>query len=507
VRTKHQPAQMQSPALAQPKIKNGDLMNRNKSVLVTGALLLLFSTGTWAAELTSTGVLDKVIARFSEKAPTWESEVHSAALYLFLALATMNMVWTFKEQIWKLDFSGIMAEAIRFGVVTCFFLFLLDHGPAIAMTVIDSLRKLAGKAMGLNNSISPSDIVDIGFLIWKQAISNLSGWSPIDSFIGIILSMLILIILATIAVNMTLLLISTWILAYAGQFLLAFGGSSWTSDMAINYLKTVLNVAIQLFVMTLLIGVGNDLLTEFYDKMNKGRLDFEQLGIMLVFCLSLVMLVDKVPSMVAGIVSGGGSAGGIGSISAGATIGAAMTAVSMGGAAMAKAGGALLSAATSAAGIMDAAKAASEGGGDSGGTGGSSMDSGSSIMNTDPQSSKGSDTPQKSGGDQLAAAMGLNDTGSRQSSPGNQSSSMGSRLASGIKSVAQSKAGEIKQNLADKVSQTTGGQIASTIRASDAAAKTAGTDSNDTYNSLSAGSEKPSPPDPSEFDDFVNRRD
>jgi type IV secretion system protein TrbL len=299
-----------------------------------------------------------------------------------------------------------------------------------------------------------------------------------------------------IAVNMTLLLISAWILAYAGQFLLAFGGSIWTSDMAINYLKTVLNVAIQLFVMTLLIGVGNDLLTEFYGKMNKGQLDFEQLGVMLVFCLSLVMLVDKVPSMVAGIVSGGGSAGGIGSIGAGATIGAAMAAVSMGGAAMAKAGGALMSAATSAAGAMDAFKAASESGGSESGGDSMDIDRGDSSM-----TSTSGTGPKESGAGALGAAMGDNDTGSSKSSSSGPSAGMVSRIGSGIKSVAQSKAGEMKQNFADKTSQTVGGKVASAIRATDAAAS----ESNDD-NSLSAGEpEQPSQMDQSEIDDFVNK--
>jgi len=54
---------------------------------------------------------------------------------------------------------------------------------------------------------------------------------------------------------MLLLLISGWILAYAGVFFLGFGGSRWTSDMAISYFKTVLSVAAQLLTMVLLVGV------------------------------------------------------------------------------------------------------------------------------------------------------------------------------------------------------------------------------------------------------------
>jgi type IV secretion system protein VirB6/type IV secretion system protein TrbL len=67
-----------------------------------------------------------------------------------------------------------------------------------------------------------------------------SVWSPVDSMAGILMAVAILIVLALIGVNMLLLLASGWVLAYGGVFFLGFGGSRWTSDMAINYYKTVL---------------------------------------------------------------------------------------------------------------------------------------------------------------------------------------------------------------------------------------------------------------------------
>ncbi len=86
-----------------------------------------------------------------------------------------------------------------------------------------------------------------------------------------------MLLLAAVAVNMLLILVSAWILMYAGIFFLGFGGSRWTSDMAINYYRTVLGVAVQLMAMVLLVGIGTDLLSGFYAKMNKGTLNFEEL--------------------------------------------------------------------------------------------------------------------------------------------------------------------------------------------------------------------------------------
>lgn len=308
-------------------------MSINKSAALLMLFLMTYSIGASAA-LSSQGVLDQVITEFSTRATTWKTEVMNRASFLFWILTTISMVWTFGMlALRKADIGEFFAEFFRFIMFTGFFFWLLTNGPDFANSIMDSLRTIGGNATGKGKAISPSDIVDVGFMVWKQAIKNLSVWSPVDSVIGVILSIAILILLALISVNMMVLLISGWVLAYAGIFFLGFGGSQWTSDMAINYYKTILGVAAQLFTMVLLVGIGTDLLMSFYTQMDKGQLNFEQLGVMLVFCLALLMLVNKIPPLIGGIVSGGGLAagGGIGSFGAGAAVGAAVTATAAAG--------------------------------------------------------------------------------------------------------------------------------------------------------------------------------
>lgn len=78
------------------------------------------------------------------------------------------------------------------------------------------------------------------------------------------MSCVVLVVLALIGVNLTVLFVSAWILAYAGIFFLGFGGSRWTSDMAINYYRTVLALGAQLAAMVLLIGIGYSIITNYY---------------------------------------------------------------------------------------------------------------------------------------------------------------------------------------------------------------------------------------------------
>ncbi|MDO9207025.1 MAG: P-type conjugative transfer protein TrbL [Sulfuricurvum sp.] len=471
-------------------------MSVNKTTAIWVLFLLTYSVSA-SAGLTGQGVLDQVITEFSTRSSAWAIVISTRASRLFWGLTAFSMVWTFAPMIAKQDFSEFWLEAIRYSVFIGFFAFLLEGGPTIAMSIMDSLRMIGAEASGTGKDLSPSDIVDIGFMIWNQAIENFSSLNVVDSIVGAALSIVILVILALIATNLLLLIVSSWVLSYAGAFLLGFGSTRWTNDMAISYFKTVLGVGMQMLTMVLLIGIGKDLLVSFYDKMSKGSLNAEELGVMMIVSIVLFNLTNKIPPMIGGIASGGGlgAGGGIGNFGAGAAMGAAMTAASMGGAALSAAGGTAMSGAANTAGIADAFSAASE----NSGIGGNSMDSGSSMMST------AGSGPKEDGGAALAAAMGDNDTGGGQSSSGSQGGSMSSRLASGIKDAAKSKAGEIKQNFTDKVSQTAGGKVASAIRAADAAYNSGVPDSDD--NSLSAGteSEQPSPMDQSEADAFVNK--
>ena len=441
--------------------RNGDSMKIIKNTLLLSLLLSLYSAGA-SAELafhdpaTQTGVLDQVIQEFVSRAAAWQGVIMAAATWLFWTLGTISFTWTMGMlALRKADIGDFFSEFIRFTLFFGFFYWLLQNGPYFAETIINSLRQIGDNAAG-TAGLSPSGVVDIGFMIWKQAISNLSGWSPVDSLVGLVLSAGIMLALATIAVNMLLLLISGWILMYAGIFFLGFGGSRWTSDMAINYFKTVLGLAVQLLVMILLVGVGNNLLTSFYAKMNKATLNFEELGVMLVFCLALLTLTGQVPKMVAGIISGGGSGGGAGGFGAGAIAGAALGAAGTAAGAASMAGSAVMSGAQNISGGASAIKAAiqkAQGSAD-GGSGMPSLGSGTSE--------KGSDS-----GSPLQAAMGIdssNQSGGMMQKAASLAAGTASELAKGAGSMIKEKTSEAVSNFQEKASQTLGGQLASSIQ-------------------------------------------
>ena len=78
--------------------------------------------------------------------------------------------------------------------------------------------------------------------MYQQTLQHVNWLQPESIVAPIIIAVIILIVCALIAVNMILLLCAAWIVLYAGLIFLGFGGCRWTSDMAINYYRTVLGV-------------------------------------------------------------------------------------------------------------------------------------------------------------------------------------------------------------------------------------------------------------------------
>ncbi|WP_419606960.1 P-type conjugative transfer protein TrbL [Thiolapillus sp.] len=301
--------------------------NKRKQLFVAITMLgLLLCSAEAFSAINNAGIMDTVLNRFKTNASLWASIIESVATRLFWTLALISMVWTFGMMaLRKANIGEFFAELIRFTVFTGFFWWLLINGPNFSISIIDSLMQVGGSAAAIGNysgSFSPSGIVDIGFTLFGKTLGESSIWSPADSMIGIVLGLGILMLTSMIAVNMLLLLISAWILAYGGIFFLGFGGARWTHDMAINYYKTVLGIAIQIMTMILLIAIGVSLINDYYINMQTD-IEFSEMAVVLIVTLTIFMLSNKVPQLLSGIITGNAPSGmGIGQFGAGAALGA-----------------------------------------------------------------------------------------------------------------------------------------------------------------------------------------
>lgn len=458
-------------------------------------LALLVLSQTAAADIATEGVLNDVSTRFLNSSATWSEKITQYATYLFWTLATISLVWTNGLLLLQqADISAFFRDFIRFIVFTGFYLWLLRNGPTFAMDIINSLRTIGATASGLPRDLNPSTPISIAFDIIAKAAKSYSITSPIDNLSIFFTTLAILACLAVVAANVLLALVNAWVLAYAGVFVLGFGGAAWTSDIALNYFRAVLGIALKLMTMTLLVGIAVSIIDGYHADLASNA-PMKELLVIFVVSLVLVILINTIPNTIASLIPGGGGAAAAGSsFGAGAIMGAGMAAAgaAMGGAALA--GRAAIGAATSTAGgaqaIMAAfekAGAAAEGGG---GMSMSSFDSGSGSEgsssggeNSSPfaeaagfeggGSSSGIAERGSGGGfgssDQGADPMKGQTSGSSDSMKESGSGGFGhaAKMAVGTASeLAKGIGGQMSASFQERVAETAGGKLAASIRAS-----------------------------------------
>jgi type IV secretion system protein TrbL len=297
------------------------------NILVRVGLPLAFSLSfvpRASAALDSNSVLDSLTQRYADVANHWGSVITGHATTVFWLLAVISLAWTFGIlALRRAEFGEVVAEAVRFIMFTGFYFWLLTNGTVFAKNVIDSLFSIGSEAGASDKPLNPTDIITIGFKIYDKVFSSMNWMNVAGSVVAGVLAILILIVLAYVAVNVVLALLSSWLLMYAGIIYLGFGGSRWTSDLAINYYKAVLGIGVKVMVMMLIIGIGGKFLGDCFNEMS-ADVNVRELGIMVVVVIALAVLSSKVPDMVAGIVSGSGIHHGAGHLSMGMVMGAAM---------------------------------------------------------------------------------------------------------------------------------------------------------------------------------------
>jgi type IV secretion system protein TrbL len=304
--------------------------NRRQFLVVIFFVLLITTAATGFAQgVDMHGAVDSLLAKYKAAGQTWTSTIEQAATNLFWLLATISLAWTcISMGIKQADLVEIVAELCRYIMFTGLFLWLLTNGATFANNIVETLRQVGGDAAGTGQSVYPGDLITVGMQVYQQTLQHVNFLQPESIVAPIMIAVIILIVCALIAVNMILLLCAAWIVLYAGLIFLGFGGCRWTSDMAINYYRTVLGIGVSLMTMELIIGIGVQFLQQLVASTSSG-LDAGALGILLCATIILAVISHRLPHMVAGMVLGGGNNGAIGGIGvmnvfAGAMMGASL---------------------------------------------------------------------------------------------------------------------------------------------------------------------------------------
>ena len=313
----------------------GTLTRMRGAVLLTLAVLLVSAGSAPAADMS--GVVDTLLGKYQSAGQAWVGALKGGATTLFWILATISLSWTcISMALKRAELGEFAAELCRFIMFTGLFFWLLTNGPDFAGRIIHSLWQLGGEASGSGNSIYPAQLINLGMQVFQNSIKHINFLAVESIVIPTIIALIILIVCALIAVNMILLLCAAWVVLYAGIVFLGFGGCRWTSDMAINYYRTVLGIGVSLMTMQLIIGLGIKFLQDLVASTGTN-LDAPSLAIIMVACIILLVIAHRLPQMVAGMVVGGGHNGAVGSVGIMALLGTGIAMTSIVGSAAAAA--------------------------------------------------------------------------------------------------------------------------------------------------------------------------
>ena len=240
------------------------------------------------------------------------------ATWLFFTLGAISLTWTGIQMVFrKGDIADFFAETVRFILFFGFFLWLLQNGIDIGTAIIQSFVQLGEQAGHTGSGFV--DIIITAFKLWWDTVESIQALSATEMLAAFFILAITVVFITLIGINLLLLQISAWLYLYAGIFVLGFGGSRWTSDMAIAYFKQLLNIGLQLMTMILLISVAQQTFGKVVGEPKDLQL-FNFVVILLV-ALTLFILSNKVPQMV-GSIAGGSGSNGVGAFGGGAVMAA-----------------------------------------------------------------------------------------------------------------------------------------------------------------------------------------
>jgi len=308
---------------------------RTEVIVSVVIILLVFVAAAHAAN--SSAIVDTILGKYQNAGQAWVGALKNAATRMFWVLATISLSWTcISMAIKQAEMGEFFAELCRFIMFTGLFFWLLTNGAEFANDIINSLRAVGGDAAGTGKAIYPGDLITLSMQVFQNTLQHVNFLQPESIVAPIIIALIILIVCALIAVNMILLLCAAWVVVYAGLIFLGFGGCRWTSDMAINYYRTILGVGVSLMTMQLIIGIGIKYLQDLVASTGQN-LDAGALAIIMIACIILAVVAHRLPQMVAGMVVGGGHNGAIGGVGIMTLLGAAIAGTSIVGSAAAAA--------------------------------------------------------------------------------------------------------------------------------------------------------------------------
>lgn len=289
-------------------------------------LFLLFFSSIVLADPPAAGMLDAVDAGFSKLQKPWFDVIRGFAFSLFWKLAILDFAWT--AITWVRDrkeFGEITASFSSKIFSFLFFLTLLKMADSWIPFIIESFMHIGQTAANTSN-ITPDGVLLFGLKVALTLFQQLLELKMHEIMFMVMPMTLVAIIVVlgyvTVAGQLLITLIESYICIGGGVIMLGFGGSKWTADMASSYIKYAVGVGIKLMILYLVIGAGMTLFSEtnILASSNTGN-PFELIKaglVILAEAFIFAVLCWQIPSMASAMATGSPSMS-LGSVASTAT--------------------------------------------------------------------------------------------------------------------------------------------------------------------------------------------
>ena len=272
--------------------------------LLVFAAALSLAPEAIAAE-TTTNSLDLIINLYKQNASKWESTLSTYALTLFWILAAIDLTLTgIRLAVKGAEFGEWAAELVNQILFIGFFLVVLKNSSTWATAIVNSFRTAGSQAVvasGGTSMIAPSDVFSVGLALASKIMEQATIFQPASSFVFVLFALVLMVCFAIIAALLVVALVESYIVISAGVLFMGFGGSKWTKDFALKILVYAVSVGAKLFVLQLLIGLGQQVFNSL-----AANFETKSVDILVVIGSAIVMvaLTWFLPQLIQAMING-----------------------------------------------------------------------------------------------------------------------------------------------------------------------------------------------------------
>lgn len=306
-------------------------------LIVLPCLVIVISDPALAA---NEDFVSTLVHEFYNKTSAWEPALKRYALVVFRWLLILEVCFLgIKAALNRDQLVDIFKQFVMLLLMAGFFMAVITYYKEWSWNLIHGLGDI-GKELTPGGYSSESPFLT-GMQLVKLILDKLSFWSPGNSIALLIAALVIIVCFALISAQVVFIKCEAMVTMSAALILVAFGGSVFLKDYAINAIRYVLAVAFKLFVMQLVLGIG----IAFIDGFSTSTVELQDIFVVIGASVVLLALVKSLPDVCAGIINGS-------HVSSGAALSA--SAATVGGAAM----GAMIAGGNTIQNVRDAAKIA-----------------------------------------------------------------------------------------------------------------------------------------------------